>query len=76
MRRNSPSVPELFSEISTASEFDRERNELTETVERFASMGESCCSQHPHPFFGQLKPHQWAILMYKHLDHHLSQFGV
>jgi hypothetical protein len=24
---------------------------------------------------GPLKPQQWAILMYKHVDHHLRQFG-
>jgi hypothetical protein len=35
-----------------------------------------CCSQYPHPFFGPLKAEQWAILMYKHVDHHLRQFGV
>ena len=76
MRRNPPSVPELFVPVSTKSGFDWERNKLSETVDRFASMGEACCSRHPHPFFGPLKPHQWAILMYKHLDHHLSQFGA
>jgi hypothetical protein len=26
--------------------------------------------------FGPLKPKQWAILMYKHVDHHVRQFGV
>ena len=76
MRRNSPSVPELFAHVSPESGFDRERDTLSETVDRFASMGEACCSRHPHPFFGSLTPHQWAILMYKHIDHHLSQFGV
>jgi hypothetical protein len=30
----------------------------------------------PPPFFGPFKPQQWAILMYKHVDHHLRQFGV
>ncbi|HYK18636.1 MAG TPA: hypothetical protein VEV37_11470 [Bryobacteraceae bacterium] len=23
-----------------------------------------------------MTPEEWAILMYKHLDHHLRQFGV
>ncbi|MEO6802748.1 MAG: hypothetical protein ABI197_05825 [Granulicella sp.] len=27
-------------------------------------------------FFGNLTHEQWGILMYKHLDHHLRQFGV
>ncbi len=66
MRRNSPSSPELFSADHTKCDFERERGYLIA----------ACCSQHPHPFFGPLKPQQWAILMYKHIDHHLRQFGV
>ena len=29
----------------------------------------------PHPFFGKLNRQEWARLIYKHLDHHLKQFG-
>jgi hypothetical protein len=27
-------------------------------------------------FRGEPKPDEWAVLMYKHTDHHLRQFGV
>lgn len=30
----------------------------------------------PHPLFGELTPLQWGQMQYKHLDHHLRQFGV
>ena len=76
MRRNSPSAPELFSANPTRGDFERERAQLIAAVDSFATRGAACCSQHPHPFFGPLKPEQWAILMYKHVDHHLRQFGV
>jgi Protein of unknown function (DUF1569) len=76
MRRNSPSSPELFSPNPTQCDFERERAELIAAVDTFASRGAMGCSQHPHPFFGRLKPQEWAILMYKHLDHHLRQFGA
>src|SRR5258708_28343680 len=76
MRRNSPSSPELFSADLTQCDFERERAQLIRTIDSFANAGAACCSQHPHPFFGSLNPHQWAILMYKHVDHHLRQFGV
>lgn len=76
MRRNSPSAPELFSADPKQCEFGRERAELIAAIDSFTSKGAACCSQHPHPFFGPLKPQQWAILMYKHLDHHLRQFGA
>jgi Protein of unknown function (DUF1569) len=29
----------------------------------------------PHPFFGNLNRKEWTRLIYKHLDHHLKQFG-
>ncbi len=76
MRRNSPSSPELFTADHTKCDFERERGQLMAAIDRFAKQGAAGCSQHPHPFFGPLKPGQWAILMYKHIDHHLRQFGV
>src|SRR5580692_2394409 len=76
MRRNSPSSPELFSADPATCDFERERGNLLLAIDRFVHEGAACCSRHPHPFFGPLKPQQWAILMYKHIDHHLRQFGV
>ncbi|WP_158974229.1 DUF1569 domain-containing protein [Cellulophaga sp. L1A9] len=29
-----------------------------------------------HPFFGRFTKEQWGQMQYKHLDHHLTQFGV
>lgn len=76
MRRNSPSSPELLSADSTQFDFERERTQLITSIDSFANKGTACSSRHPHPFFGSLNSQQWAILMYKHLDHHLRQFGV
>ena len=76
MRRNSPSAPELFLADLDPCDFEHERAQLIAAVDDFASRGAACCSRYPHPFFGPLTPEQWAILQYKHLDHHLNQFGV
>jgi hypothetical protein len=76
MRRNSPSSPELFLADPAPCEFERERSKLIAAIESFVTQGPACCSPHAHPFFGTLNPQQWAILMYKHVDHHLRQFGV
>jgi hypothetical protein len=76
MRRNSPSSPELFSADPASFDFQHERSRLITAIDSFAAQGAAGCSLYPHPFFGPLKPQQWAILMYKHLDHHLRQFGV
>jgi Protein of unknown function (DUF1569) len=74
LRRNSPTVRELI--IIGDRNLDVERLRLCSLIDRFVSGGTSVCTTHPHPFFGPLTPAEWAILMYKHLDHHLRQFGV
>jgi len=76
MRRNSPSSPELFSVDAAQFKNKRERIQLIATIDSFVTKGSARCSQHPHPFFGPLQPQQCPILMYKHVDHHLRQFGV
>ncbi len=73
-RPNSPTAPALV--VSDARDLEQERTRLAGLIDRFAAGGAAGCSTHPHPFFGRLTPEQWAELMYKHLDHHLRQFGV
>ena len=74
MRRNSPSSPELLAPAQ--GDLHQECAQLRQRIERFATDRDAICTPHPHPFFGPLTPGQWAVLMYKHLDHHLRQFGV
>lgn len=31
---------------------------------------------HRHPYFGNLNTKQWGLAAWKHIDHHLRQFGV
>ncbi len=74
MRRNSPTVPGFV--IQDERDFDSERERLTALMDRAVAAGPSACTTHPHSVFGHLTQEQWGILMYKHLDHHLRQFGV
>jgi hypothetical protein len=75
MRRNSPTSKELVV-TGDDRDFETERNRLNELIDRFVAAGAAGCTSHPHAFFGSLTPDEWAILMYKHLDHHLRQFGA
>jgi hypothetical protein len=75
MRRNSPTMKELIV-IGDQRDLETERKRLTSLIDRFAAAGAAGCTSHPHAFFGSLTPDQWAVLMYKHLDHHLRQFGA
>jgi hypothetical protein len=61
--------------VSDARDFSREKSRLLTLVKAFSEGGEKNCTTHPHPFFGRLAPNEWGIGMYKHLDHHLRQFG-
>ena len=74
MRRNSPTMPGLV--VSDERNLETERARLCALIDRFTAGGPQGCTTHPHSFFGRLNPQEWAILMYKHLDHHLRQFGV
>jgi hypothetical protein len=74
MRRNSPTVKSLIVEDERNLRTERER--LCGLIDRFAAAGPEGCTTNPHSFFGRLTPAEWATLMYKHLDHHLRQFGV
>ena len=74
MRRNSPTVPSM--EVSDERDLAVERERLCALIDRLAAAGPAGCTTHPHSFFGPLTPQEWAVLMYKHLDHHLRQFGA
>jgi hypothetical protein len=74
MRRNSPTAPIFL--VNNKPNFEVERNRLLGSIDKFANGGPDACTTHPHCFFGSMKPEEWAILMYKHVDHHLRQFGV
>jgi hypothetical protein len=74
MRRNSPTVEGLV--VKDKRDLDIERKRLLGRISRFVTAGSNGCTTHPHSFFGSLTPEEWAILMYKHLDHHLRQFDV
>jgi hypothetical protein len=74
LRKNSPTAKSLI--VAGERDLDKERDGLSRLIDRFVAAGPAACTRNPHSFFGELTPEQWAILMYKHLDHHLRQFGV
>jgi len=74
MRRNAPTTKSLV--ISDERDLAKERQRLCVLIDRFSTGGPQGCTKHPHTFFGPLTPEEWSRLMYKHLDHHLQQFGV
>ena len=74
MAKNAPTAPDL--RIADERELATEQARLIRLIERFATGGPAGCTTNPHSFFGRMKPEEWAVLMYKHVDHHLRQFGA
>ncbi len=74
MRKNSPTAKSLV--VEDERDLGKERDRLTALIDRFAAGGVEGCTRCPHSFFGNMTPEEWAVLSYKHLDHHLRQFGV
>ena len=72
--RNLPTAPEF--RVRDARSFEPERTKLVACIEGFHERGESGITKEPHPFFGHLSLAEWQTLQWKHLDHHLRQFGV
>lgn len=74
MGKNAPTAKSLV--VKDERDLGKESARLSALVERFASAGPQGCTKNAHTFFGQLTPEEWARLMYKHVDHHLRQFGA
>ncbi|WP_088102872.1 DUF1569 domain-containing protein [Halalkalibacter urbisdiaboli] len=71
---NMSTIPDIV--IADKKEFEIEREKLKQKINKFHKSGPETCTSHPHPFFGKLTSEQWGKGIYKHLDHHLKQFGV
>jgi hypothetical protein len=74
-QKNLP-TSKIFVTAIENKDFETEKKNLIASVQKFARLGPDGASKHPHPFFGHMTPQQWDTLVWKHLDHHLRQFGV
>ena len=73
-RKNLPTAPGF--KITHQPDFEEERNKLLADFEHFLSIDTNILATKVHPFFGPMNESECYELMYKHLDHHLKQFGV
>lgn len=69
-----PTSPDFI--IKDERDFEKEKTALLELVNKFHTGGPEKVGKYPHPFFGKFTSEQWGKMMWKHLDHHLRQFGV
>ena len=57
------------------SEFNDDRRRLIGMLEKAAARSANG-EWSPHPAFGDLPGRDYGVLIYRHFDHHLRQFGV
>lgn len=72
-RKNLPTAPQL--KAREPKDFKIETELLKTLVDDFYALRDRD-HWYPHPTFGTFTKEQWGQLQYKHLDHHLKQFGV
>ena len=71
--KNSPTAAEY--RIIDQREFETEKKRFDARFSTLAE-GPQTVKCFDHPFFGKMTAEDWGHLLYKHLDHHLSQFGI
>lgn len=72
-RKNLPTAPQL--KVTETKNFETEKTQLVQLVDAFYDLKDREI-WNPHPMFGKFTMEQWGKMEYKHLDHHLRQFGV
>jgi len=59
--------------VTDAKNFETEKQKLLALIDRFS--GENIILLR-HPVWGKMTKEQWSKATWKHLDHHLQQFGA
>jgi hypothetical protein len=74
--RNTPTSPKLVTTANTftSEEFEQNKQTLLTYIDKLKNASESQVTV--HPAFGKMTKLQYGKMVYKHLDHHLRQFGA
>jgi hypothetical protein len=73
-KKNSQTAPAF--KITDEREFEKEKKRLIDYLKRTGELGKSYFNGRESHSFGVLTITEWNTMFSKHLDHHLTQFGV
>ncbi len=73
-KRNLPTAPSFIR--TDNYNFENEKVRLKGYLQTIQEMGAERLSNTPSLSLGKLSAIEWNNLLYKHIDHHLAQFGV
>jgi hypothetical protein len=72
--KGAPTAPELIPGAN-AGTVEENKQRLAQSMAAFATRA-NATNWPEHPAFGHLTTRAWGVLVYRHMDHHLRQFGV
>lgn len=72
--KNGPTGPDFI--VKEEPDFAATKARVKASLAELYSQGERGCEGRVHAFFGPLTGAQWGETQYKHMDHHLRQFGA
>jgi Protein of unknown function (DUF1569) len=73
-KKSSPTAPEFI--IKSSKDFSAEKKRLKDYLQQVQQEGADKFEGKESNSFGAMTATEWSNLMYKHLDHHLMQFGI
>jgi len=73
-KQNLPTSPKFIR--ADSYHFSKVKDRLKELIQTIQEMGAERLSNTPSLSLGKLSAIEWNNLLYKHIDHHLAQFGV
>jgi len=73
-QHNSKTAPQFI--VTDAKDFEAEKQRLVSYINKTQQLGKNHFDNLESNSFGKLTKMEWNNMLYKHLDHHLSQFGV
>jgi hypothetical protein len=73
-QRNAPTGPDFV--VRGEPDFGRTKERVKTLLREFHALGEQGCDGNIHGFFGRMTGAEWGVTQFKHMDHHLRQFGV
>jgi hypothetical protein len=73
-KKQSQTAPAFI--IKDERNFENEKQQLIQNITKTVALGEAYFEGKASHSFGKLTAKEWNNMFYKHLDHHLSQFGA
>ncbi|MEO8794575.1 MAG: DUF1569 domain-containing protein [Daejeonella sp.] len=73
-KQSSPTAPVFLVKVD--QDFEKQKRRLTDYILRTQELGGRYFDGKESHSFGKLTQQEWNNMLYKHIDHHLTQFGV